>query len=260
MIPGRALITGASRGIGAAFARELAVRGTPALTLVARSVDQLEELADELERLHGTHVEVLPADLADRDQRSQVETRLASADDPVDLLINNAGVGQHGPLADSDPAHQRLLVEVDVVAVARLAHAAAQAMETRGGGAIVNVASVMGAQPVPQVATYAASKAFVRSLSEALAEELAGRGVAVLALCPGFTRTEIFERSGATVRVVPNLLWHDSERVAREALDAVGGRRAVVTPGLPYKLLTAATPRLPRGAVRRIGGILSRLG
>jgi uncharacterized protein len=260
MIPGRALITGASRGIGAAFARELAARGTPALTLVARSVAPLEALADELAGLHGTAVEVLPADLADAGQRARVETRLTSDDDPVDLLVNNAGVGHHGPLADADAAEQRLIVEVDVIAVARLAHAAARAMEARGGGAIVNVASVMGAQPVPQVATYAASKAFVRSLSEALAEELAGRGVAVLALCPGFTRTEIFERSGASARAVPSVLWHDTERVAREALDAIGGHRAVVTPGLPYKLLTAATPRLPRGAVRRIGGILSRLG
>lgn len=253
----RALVTGASRGIGAAFARCLAGRGAD-LVVVARDASALEALAAELRERHGVEVEVLTADLTDPDQVAAVERRLTVDADPLDLLVNNAGFGSHGPLGHQDVERETAMIEVNVVAVLHLTRAAAGVMAARGGGAIVNVSSILSFQPGPNAATYAAGKAFVRHLTEALHEELAGTGVRVMALCPGFTRTAIFEEAGSEMDVVPDMLWMEPDEVAEAALRDLDAGRVVSVPGLPYRAMAALTPRLPGTLVRRVGGFLGR--
>lgn len=254
----RTLVTGASRGIGEAFARACAERGDD-VVLVARDTERLEALATELASLHGSDCEVLTADLTDPAALALVEERVVAGEAPIDLLVNNAGFGSHGDLDDLDVDRETALLELNVIAVTRLTHRAAAAMVGRGGGAIVNVSSILSFQPVPRVATYAAGKAFTRHLTEALHEELTGTGVRVMALCPGFTRTDIFEGAGSgSPRMVPAVLWKTPDEVAEIALRELDAGTVVAVPGLPYKLLALSSPRLPGSLVRRIGGFASR--
>lgn len=253
----RTLVTGASRGIGAAFARACAERGDD-LVVVARDTAQLEALSSDLSARYGTACEVLTADLADPAALRRVEERVADRDRPVDLLVNNAGFGSHGHLDELDVDRETALIDVNVIALTRLTHQAAAAMVERGTGAIVNVSSILSFQPGPNVATYAAGKVFVRHLTEALHEELAGTGVRVMALCPGFTRTAIFAGAGSQPRMVPALLWKTPVEVAEEALEDLAAGRVVSVPGLPYKLMATSSPRLPAAVVRRLGGLLGR--
>lgn len=254
----RTLVTGASRGIGAAFARACAARGHD-LVLVARDTAALRSLAEELSTAHGADCEIITADLTDREQLGLVERRVIAAHDaPIDLLINNAGFGSHGHLDELDIDRETRMIELNVIATTRLTHAAAAAMAVRGSGAIVNVSSILSFQAGPNVATYAAGKAFVRHLTEALHEELAGTGVRVMALCPGFTQTDIFEGAGSEPRMVPGILWMEPEEVAEHAMDDLESGAVVSVPGLAYKLLALSSPRLPGALVRRIGGFLGR--
>jgi uncharacterized protein len=197
----RALITGASSGIGEALARELAARHVD-LVLVARSADRLAELADELHRAHDVDVELLPADLTDDDGLQAVEARLRQVDAPIDLLVNNAGVGQVGDFVDLDVDGAQQQIELNILAPVRLAHAALPGLRDRGGG-ILNVSSISANQPVPRMATYAATKAFLTSWSESLHEELRGSGVHVTALAPGFTRTGFVDAADAGTEAKP---------------------------------------------------------
>jgi short-subunit dehydrogenase len=251
-----ALVTGASSGIGEQFARTLATSGTD-LVVVARRQERLRELAGQLESAHGVTVEVLPADLTDAAQRAAVEVRLADRDRPVDLLVNNAGLGTYGPFIDQDVDREDAEIQLNVVAVTRLAHAALPAMVARGHGGVVNVASVAGFQPLAYNAVYSATKAYVLRLSEALHEELRGTGVHVTALCPGFVRTE-FQDTADVERGVPRPVWLDPADVVTAGLDAVDRDQAVAVPGLGYKLLTTASRIGPRSVVRRIGGAVAR--
>lgn len=253
----RTLVTGASRGIGEAFARACAARGDE-LVLVARDTARLETLADELDAAHGTACDVLTADLTAPADLAAVEARVAATDAPVDLLINNAGFGSHGHLDELDVDRETRMLELNVIATTRLTHRAAGAMVARGGGAVVNVSSILSFQPGPNVATYAAGKGFVRHLTEALHEELADTGVRVMALCPGFTRTDIFAAAGSEPAMVPDVLWMSPGQVAEAALDDLDSGAVVSVPGIPYKLLALSSPRLPRALVRRVGGLLSR--
>ncbi|MGH9183922.1 MAG: SDR family NAD(P)-dependent oxidoreductase [Acidimicrobiales bacterium] len=254
-------MTGASSGIGEAFARRLAASGTD-LVLVARRVDRLQALAGELGPEHGVEVEVVGADLTDAVALTTVERRLADADSPVDLLVNNAGFGTAGPFATLPMEGEEREIVLNVVAVVRLTRAALPPMLERGGGAIVNVSSTAGFQPLPQLATYAASKAFVTSFTQAVAEEVRGRGVAVQALCPGLTRTEFHQVAGIGVGRAGGggrgPLWQGPDRVAARSLSALGGSKVVCIPGRLDAAAVAVASLVPRRVRRRLAGAVAR--
>ena len=191
-----ALVTGASSGIGAQFARALAVEGAD-LVLTARRTEQLQQLADDLRRQHPSiTVAVLPADLAQPEAPARLIDELAAAGITIDLLINNAGFGTHDRVANEDPQRVAALIQVNCIAVAELTTRLLPAMLTRGRGGVLNVASTAAFQPVATMAVYAATKAFVLSFTEALWAETRGTGIRVLALCPGATSTEFFAIAG----------------------------------------------------------------
>ncbi|MEM8706247.1 MAG: SDR family oxidoreductase [Actinomycetota bacterium] len=243
----RALVTGASSGIGRSIAQQLAADGT-ALVVTARDTDRLQALADEL----PVDVEVLGADLATKKGRAAVADRIASHDDPIDLLVNNAGLGYAGNLIDLKDADDRRTVDVNVVALHELTRTAAKVLVERGGGAILNVSSIAGDLPGPGSTTYNATKAFVTSLSEGLHAELKGTGVTVTALCPGLTRTEFQERAGIGDMEFPDFLWQSADEVAKVGLDAAKSGKAVVVAGVPNKVWSRVARSMPRGAMREL--------
>ena len=252
-----ALVTGASSGIGAALARRLADRGHE-LVLVARRQDRLEQLAKELDAQHGTATEVLAADLSTTDGLSRVEARLADDARPVDLLVNNAGFGTSGNFASLDVERQDEMIRLNVVAVVRLTHAALGGMLARGHGGILNVSSTAGFQPMPGWSTYAASKAFVSRFTEGIAAECHGTGVAVTALCPGFTRTEFQDQADFGAEIVPKFLWQTPDEVAEAGLAALEHSRVYAVPGWAYRALELATGVLPKTAVRSAARVFYR--
>jgi short-subunit dehydrogenase len=250
-----ALVTGASAGIGEAVARALASHGVGRLVLVARRVDRLEALAAELSAAHGTEVELLPADLAAPRDLQRVEARLADGDRPLDLLVNNAGLGTSGHLVGLDPAGEEHEIRVNVIAPVRLTRAALPGLIERGHGAVLNVSSLASYQPSPGSATYAATKAFLTSFSEAIHEEVRGTGVTITAVLPGFTRTEFQQVSGGDVgAAAPSWAWLTAESVAEAGLASTAAGRALCIPGLGYQLVAGATTPLPRTAKRWIMG------
>lgn len=251
----RALVTGASTGIGAAFARRLARDGYN-LIIVARSRERLEELAATLRVEHGREVEVLPADLTDAPELRVVEKVVADAD--LDLLVNNAGFGTVGTFAQLDVAKEDEEIRLNVIALVRLTRAALPGMVARRRGSILNVSSMAAFQPAPYNATYAATKAFVNSFTEALYEELRGTGVAVQALCPGFTRTEFQERAGADVSNVPSFAWMTADAVVDASLAALAAGTLICIPGLANRAVVTLTSAIPRGVTRRIIGTLGK--
>ncbi|MDQ6798268.1 MAG: SDR family oxidoreductase, partial [Actinomycetota bacterium] len=184
----RALVTGASSGIGRAFAVHLAASGTD-VVLVARRRDRLDDLATDLRADHGVDIEVLVADLTDEGGLAAVEARLGNGSAPVDLLVNNAGFATSGRFAELPVEGEVAEIHLNVLAPVRLTRAALPGMVERGRGGVVNVSSIAALQPLPHWATYAASKAYLTSFSEAVHEEVGGHGVVVLALMPGFTHT-----------------------------------------------------------------------
>jgi len=245
------MVTGASSGIGRAVAVRLAADGSD-LVVVARRRDRLQALADELSAAHGVGVEVLVADVTDRAQLAVVEDRLRSGRPPVDLLVNNAGLGAQGAFADIPLDWQDGQIRLNVLAPVRLSHAALEGMLRRGRGGILNVSSIAGLQPMPHVATYAATKAYLSSFSHALHEEVRHQGVAVTALLPGFTRTEFHEAAGMSRSIVPGPAWMDADTVARAGLRAVARGRAQCVPGLGYRVLTVVSGLTPWSVSRRI--------
>ena len=257
----RALVTGASAGIGEAFARGLAAQGCD-LVLVARRHGALERLAIELRGAFGIEAESLAADLTDPEALGLVEARLEEHERPIDLLVNNAGgASQHAPFLELDRDTLAKDTFLNSLALMRLTHAAAGAMTKRGGGNVINVSAGVGFYPLPGAAAYGASKAFVNSLSEALAYELRASGVQITAVCPGFTRTGAQQRIGLNVSRVPRALWMEPEQVAAAALRAAQRRRtmsSLSTIGmlnaffgrhLPRRLLL---PPLARGQLRLV--------
>ncbi|HEX5367113.1 MAG TPA: SDR family oxidoreductase [Acidimicrobiales bacterium] len=247
-----ALVTGASSGIGRQLARRLAAEGTE-LVLVARDEARLRALADEV----PVGAEVLAADLADRAALAAVEARVADAGRPLDLVVNNAGFGTYGDLAGLDVDEEAREVAVNVLAVVRLTHAAVRAMLPRGRGTVVNVSSLAGLQATPGNATYGASKAFVASFGEAVAGELAGTGVTLTTVLPGFTRTEFAERAGIGGRRIPGPAWQSADAVVTAALDAAHRGRPWVVPGLANKVLAGAAGPVPRGLRRRLAAVVA---
>jgi short-subunit dehydrogenase len=247
----RALVTGASSGIGEAFARGLASRGT-ALVLVARREDRLEALAKELD----VPSEVLAADLGDPAGLRRVEERVAAGTDPIDLLVNNAGFGTTGSFATLDVEREDEEVRVNVLAVVRLSRAALPGMIERGSGGIVNVSSLAAFQPDPGNATYGATKAFVLSFSEALAEELRKTGVRVQALCPGYTRTEFQTTAEYETSRIPKAVWQRPEQVVDASLAALDKGKPVCVPGPHNKVAAVGSGLLPRVVRRKLAGAL----
>ena len=249
----RALVTGASSGIGAAFARRLARDGRE-LILVARTLDRLEELATELRERDGHTVTVVAADLTKPAELHKVEEQVAS-DTALDLLVNNAGFGTIGRFATLDPDREEEEVRLNVIALQRLTRAALPGMVERKRGGIINVSSMAGLQPGPCNATYSATKAFVNSFTEALHEELRGTGVQVQALCPGFTRTEFQQRAGIDTSDLPAFAWMSAEAVVDASLAGLGRGDVVLVPGFGNRVLAAVAGSAPRPLVRRILGI-----
>jgi short-subunit dehydrogenase len=245
----RALVTGASSGIGRAFAEHLARDGYD-LVLVARSREALEALAKELRDKRNAQVEVLVADLTQPADLAAVEERVAG-EPAFDLLVNNAGVGCQGAFAESGVEPQEEQVRLNVLALTRLAHAALRTMLPRDRGAVINVSSLAALAPLPWNATYAATKAFVNNLTESIAEELRGTGVRVQALCPGFTRTNFQERAGVDPSTVPGFAWMSAEAVVEASLAALKRNQVVCVPGAGYRVLAALEGALPRGITRR---------
>jgi len=239
------VVTGASAGIGAALAAELASRGYD-LVLVARRRDALRALARELHERDRVSVEIRPADLADRDDRAALIAELRPR--ALAGLCNNAGLGSFGPYLDTDPEHLSALAELNVAALNDLTAAVLPGLVERGEGAVLNVASILGHGPQPYNAAYAATKAFSIALSEAVHVELAGTGVSVTALSPGPVRTDIYAASNAEdVRDVgPAILWQEPDEVARAGVDAMErGARADV-PGLINTVAAAGARYMPR--------------
>jgi len=249
-MPRTALITGASSGLGAEYARQLAARGV-GLVLVARDRVALEAVAQEVGR-HGVAVEVLAADLLVPRQLEKVVGRLEDPDRPIDMLVNNAGFGLPLSFArnsiDDEARHLALLVEVPM----RLTHAALAPMLQRGSGRIVNIASVAGFIPR---STYGACKGWLISFSRWANGRYGGRGVTVTAVCPGFTHTSFHERMGLAPgqEGLPDWLWLDARDVVAESLRDVARGKSVSVPSLRYKLIVGLTKVLPAGLLASVG-------
>lgn len=250
-----ALVTGATAGIGRAFAERLAADGHD-LVLVARTEDRLREVADGVAAAHGVTTEVLPADLGESAQLSAVAARVASADQPVDLLVNNAGFGLNRPFLSTSAHELDRHLDVLVRAVLQLTRAAGGAMADRGRGAIVNVSSVAAFAPLN---TYSAHKAWVTTFSQGVAAELGGHGVRVMSLNPGFVRTEFHQRAGMSTSDIPDAMWLGVDAVVDAALRDLARGRGVSVPDLRYKGLVAMMRHLPQRIVGAVGrGVRAR--
>lgn len=243
----RALITGATAGIGHGFAAELGRRGHD-LVLVARNGERLAEVSDELSARHHVQVETIVADLSDRDGMQVVADRLLDAGAPVDLLVNNAGSGLADWFGTTDIAAEERQLDLLVRAPLVLMDAALRSMATRPGSAIINVASLAAFTPR---GTYSASKAFVVNLSEWADLHYADRGTRVLALCPGFVRTEFHQRGRMDMSGIKPWMWLSVESVVREALADLDRGRRISVPGRHYKVLAALARHAPAGVVAR---------
>ena len=249
---GVAVVTGGTSGIGAAFARNLAARGYD-LVLVARSTDRLQSMATEL-RATGRNVELISADLSDRDDVNRVAARLEDPDRPIDMLVNNAGFGVHAALTDPDLTEHDRGFEVMVRAVLVLSGAAARGMLPRGKGAIVNVSSTAG---FITMGSYSAMKAWVTSFTEGLAVELRGTGITVTALCPGWVRTEFHDRAGIKKSSIPDVMWLEADPLVRAALRDVDRGKVISIPTLRYRTLIWLARHAPKSAIRSISGAIS---
>jgi short-subunit dehydrogenase len=243
-----ALVTGASSGLGEVFARELVKRGAN-VVLVARSQDKLEALAQELRGHFQVSAEVLACDLSEPGAGTALAKRLGERGLHIDVLINNAGFGLFGLLHETDPARLAQEVQLNVAALTELTCAVLPGMRARDRGAIVNVASTAAFQPLPYMAVYGATKAYVLSFTEALWAETRGSAVRVTALCPGATDTAFFSTASDSASIGTRMA---PEQVVAAAFRALERRRCSVVPGLANRLLAGSTRLLPRQAVVRM--------
>jgi uncharacterized protein len=256
---GRALITGASSGIGEVYARRLAAAGFD-LILVARREERLQDLAEELTNAHPISAAVLMADLTVDDDISRVSKHIEYATDLV-LLINNAGFGTRGNFIEADVNRQLDMIRVHDLAAVALARAALPGLVERGAGAIINVSSVSAFFPSPGGATYSASKVFLNNFSEALQSELTGTEVRVQALCPGFFYSEFHDTpdyEGFTRDQIPDVLWMTAEQVVDESLAALAGNKVIVVPGRQYRAIVKAAQSPVGGSIRRLARDIRR--
>ena len=254
------LITGASGGIGLELARVFAEHDFD-LVLVARRAPELETLADRLRSEHGCRVDVMPMDLLVPDAPAKLVQQLEDSDLCIDVLVNNAGLMDMGRFAEIEIDRHERLLQLNVLVLTSLTRRLIPAMMSRRHGRVLNVASTSSFQPVPSMALYAASKAFVLSFSESLSEELRGSGLTVTALCPGITKTEMYDRAHNehdSVKGLPDFFLSDVQDVAREGFEACVAGRAVVVPGLPNRVVAGSVGLYPRWLVRGVGGMIGR--
>ena len=257
---GTALVTGASAGIGRELARIFAEHDHD-LVLVARSAERLESLADELRREHARDVRVLARDLLEPRAPEAIFETLSAAGVEVDVLVNNAGVLELGGFDATPLAALERMIELNTRVLTGLTRLFLPPMRERGRGRILNLASAAAFQPIPALAVYAATKAFVLSLSEALSEELAGTGVTVTAVCPGLTTTAMTDKAkaaNANAAVFPDFLMADARDVARAAYRACEAGRVIEVPGLTNRVLTDWSRLQPRWVTRMVGGVVGR--
>jgi uncharacterized protein len=243
-----ALITGGTSGIGAAFARTLAARGDD-LVLVARNADRLSEMATDLKERYAISVETITADLAVRDDVIGIAERLTSAEQPVGMLINNAGFGVRTKLTDPDTTPHEHAIDVMIRAILILSAAAGRTMRQRGDGTIINVSSTAG---FVTMGVYSAIKAWVTSYTEGLANELHGTGVKVTALCPGWVRTEFHERANIHVGSIPEFMWLDADRVVADCLDDAAAGKVICIPSMRYAVMMTIADHLPHRLMRAV--------
>jgi len=251
------LVTGASSGIGAELARGLAARGS-ALVLVARRADLLEALATELRDAHGVRVDVVPADLVEPGAAERLAAQVAGRGLRVTSLVNNAGFGLQGPFHEADPQRLRDMVQLDVAALTDVTRVFIDQLRAAGTGVLVNVASIAAYLPMPTSAAYAAAKAYVLHLTEALWVESAGTGLRVLALSPGITRTEFFDEYGAPAAALGGI--QDPAAVVATTLRALdrAAPPASVVSGLRNRLITSVARLIPRGVALRLTSAVLR--
>jgi len=250
-----ALITGSTAGIGASFAELLAQRGFN-LVLVARDKNRLDESAKNLSTAHNVRCEVIQADLATNDGVTKVEKRLLNLQEPIEVLVNNAGFGINKSFLVSNIDAEKQLLEVMVQTPMRLMHAVLPIMRARNSGTIINVSSVAG-----WIAggTYSASKSYLTVLSESLNSELRRTNINVSALCPGFTRTEFRLRAQMRKDGLPNFMWLTSDAVAKKGWEDAQKGKALSVPGWQYTILTIITRYGPRPLIRRSGEMIIAL-
>lgn len=256
----RAVVTGASQGIGEALATELAARGH-SLIVTARREELLTDLAARLTERYGVTVEVRPVDLTDAAERDKLADELASR--TISILCNNAGTATFGPVAELDAAGEKAQVQLNAVAVHDLTLAVLPGMVERKAGGVLISGSVAGNSPIPNNATYAATKAFANTFSESLRGELKGSGVHVTVLAPGPVRTELPDPSERSLveKLIPDFLWIDTVYTARVSLDGLEHNKMRVVPGLTSKAMSAATGYAPRAIVTPIvGAVYKKLG
>jgi short-subunit dehydrogenase len=244
-----ALITGATAGIGAAFVRDRAAAGMD-LILVARDAERLDSFCADLTKEFGVRARPLAADLTTPEGLAAVSAVLT--EEPIDLLVNNAGLGLNTSFLKSDVEAEQHLLNLNVVAVMRLTHAVLPAMVQRGRGEIVNVSSVSGFAATMPGSTYPASKAWVTSFSEAVGMQVKHRGVRVMALCPGFTRTEFHQRAGIAAGQMPAWVWLRADDVVRQGLRDLHKGKLVSVPSIRYKVVVGALKLTPRAVLHRV--------
>ncbi|HJQ01373.1 MAG TPA: SDR family NAD(P)-dependent oxidoreductase [Jatrophihabitans sp.] len=250
-LTGHVLVTGATVGLGASFTRRFAAEERN-LVLVARDAERLAAIAADLRERYPIAVEVLPADLSTEAGCTAVAERISQSDQPVDTLVNNAGIGLYRAFGKATLADEISMLDLNVRAVLTLTHAAVQAMTARGRGEIINVSSVAGFLPRGAAASYAASKAWVTSFTEGIALQLARSGVRASAICPGFTRTEFHQRASADMSDTPRFLWLQADRVVADGLADVRAGKVISVPSKRYKAMLLLVKLLPRPLVRRL--------
>lgn len=259
-IPLTALITGASSGIGEALA-ECFAKGGYNLVLVARSADKLKALAKQLSADHGIKTWVAPADLSLPDAAQKLAAAMKRAKRPIDVLVNNAGILNHGAFVDMPAQHHHAMIDLNITGLTSMIAHFAPAMVARGQGRILNVASIAAFQPIPSLATYAATKAYVLSLTESLSEEFKGTGVSITALCPGITATNMFSGAKAQSSQLANLpkfLIGDAKVVAQEGFDACMRGDAIKVPGAINHATIIAGRATPKWLLRKVSGVMVR--
>ena len=234
---GTAIITGASAGIGAAYARQLAERGFN-LVVIARRVERLDALRNDLEREFGVSVEPFPTDLANSESVERLVAMIQDRDD-IEILVNNAGFGVQGPFHESDIEKHLAMIHVHVLATVRLTHAVLSQMVARDRGNVINVSSLASFLTAPGAVSYCATKGYLNSFSKSVQAELRGTAVRIQALCPGFTYTEFHDVPDAKMdrSLVPRILWMSADRVVKISLGAMNGRRVICVPGLVNRVL-----------------------
>lgn len=254
------LVTGSSSGIGQAIAIQ-AAKEKYDLIVVARRLDKLNELKEELEKNFGVDVEVIEADLTDRDDIKKVVARLKQND--IDVLVNNAGFGSSGPFSELDIDNELNEIDLNIRALVELTHGAAVSMVEKRSGFIVNISSVASYMPMVGNATYGASKAFVTSFSHAISQELKPAGVGVLLVCPGPTESEFFMRSNwidakKGHSSYPSIFFKDSDQVAKLVLNSIKKSRNVVIPGILNKILSGIVSSLPGSVTKKMTAVVAK--